>query len=129
MMSNRLGKNEPFHYTSAQQEQQFFAGFAKDYLIYLGNPLPSKKKIVAFQSLLSHVWLRRTLWLDGRLTDQERRCLYLSAQGKSLKEIAVFLDISVRHVERHRQAIFQKLGCKNIAEAITLGIRYGEIMI
>ncbi|MGC1182832.1 response regulator transcription factor [Legionella sp.] len=75
------------------------------------------------------MWLRRTLYLDGRLTDQERRCLYLSAQGKSLKEIAIVLNISVRHAERHRQSIFQKLECKNIAESIALGIRYGEITL
>ncbi|MGC1183407.1 response regulator transcription factor, partial [Legionella sp.] len=63
------------------------------------------------------------------LTEQERRCLYLSAQGKSLKEIASFLAITVRRVERHRQAIFRKMECKNIAEAIALGIRYGEITL
>ena len=128
-MTNQFGKSHLFHHLSAVHEQQFFTSFAKDYLIHLGNYQPSKKQIAACLSLLSHVWLRRTLYLDGRLTDAERRCLYLSAQGKSLKEIALFLGITSRHVERHRQAIFHKLECNNIAKAIALGIRYGEITI
>jgi DNA-binding CsgD family transcriptional regulator len=126
-MTNLSIKKDRFHGRSARQEQQFFASFAQDYLIYFGNPQPSKKQVAACQGLLSHVWLRRTLCLDSRLTEQERRCLYLSAQGKRLKDIAAFLNISVRCVERYRQSVFQKLECNNIAEAIALGVRYGEI--
>ena len=66
---------------------------------------------------------------DRRLTKREQNCLYLSAQGKGIKEIASFLKMSDRRVVQYRQAIFQKLGCKNIVEAITVEIRYGEIDI
>ncbi|WP_269570399.1 LuxR C-terminal-related transcriptional regulator [Legionella tunisiensis] len=41
--------------------------------------------------------------------------------------MAFFLNLSERQVERHRNTIFQKLECKNIAEAIAKGLRYGEI--
>jgi len=110
-----------------RKEEAFFESFAKDYLVYLGNPRPSSQQISEIKGLLSHVWLRRTLVLDKRLTPREQQCLYLSAQGKKIAEIALFLNISARQVERHRQAILQKLGSKNLAEAIAVGLRYGAI--
>jgi DNA-binding CsgD family transcriptional regulator len=38
-----------------------------------------------------------------------------------------YFKITVRQVEFYRQAIFKKLLCKNIGEAIAKGLRYGEI--
>lgn len=62
--------------------------------------------------------------LDGHLTPREKTCLHLSAQGISNLAIAGFLDIHERTVEKIRESIFKKLGCKNICEAVALGIRY-----
>jgi len=109
----------------SQKEAAFFEAFAKDYLAYLGNPKPSSHHINEIKDLLSHVWLRRALFLDERLTPKEQECLYLSAQGKNIADIALFLKVSTRQVERHRQAIMQKLGAKNFIEAVTIGLRYG----
>lgn len=111
----------------AEQEDKFFENFAKDYLMYLGNPKPSKMHIKEMQSMLSHVWLRRKISLDIRLTEREKQCLYLSAQGKSNKEIARFFNKSIRRIEFIRQSIFEKLSCKNIPEAVVKGFQYGEI--
>jgi DNA-binding CsgD family transcriptional regulator len=111
----------------SEQEDKFFENFSKDYLIYLGNSKPTKKQITEMISILSHVWLKRRVCLDLRLTEREKQCLYLSALGKSIKEIARYFKVTVRQVELYRQAIFKKLFCKNIGEAIAKGLRYGEI--
>jgi DNA-binding CsgD family transcriptional regulator len=77
--------------------------------------------------LLSNTWIRQPICFDLRLSAQEKQCLYLSAQGKGLKEIAAFLKVSIRRATQYRQSIFQKLGCKNITSAIIVGLRFGEI--
>ncbi|MFW2533670.1 MULTISPECIES: response regulator transcription factor, partial [unclassified Legionella] len=101
--------------------------FAKNYLDYLGNSNPTHKQLAEIQALLSNTWIRLPICFDLRLSEQEKQCLYLSAQGKGLKEIASFLNVSMRRVTQYRQAIFKKLGCRNITSAIIVGIRYGVI--
>lgn len=108
-------------------DNPFFKTFAKNYLNHLGNGEPTRKQLAEFQDLLSHIWIRQPVCFDLRLTEQERQCLYLSAQGKRLKEIAAFLNVSTKRITQYRQSIIQKLGCKNITSAIIVGIRYGEI--
>jgi DNA-binding NarL/FixJ family response regulator len=51
---------------------------------------------------------RRGVLLD-ELTDREREVLGLIAEGRSNRAIAGQLSLSPRAVERHVQAIFQKL--------------------
>ncbi|STX39360.1 response regulator transcription factor [Legionella feeleii] len=108
-------------------DSPFFKVFAKNYLDYLGNSNPTHKQLAEIQALLSNTWIRLPIHFDLRLSEQEKQCLYLSAQGKGLKEIAVFLEVSMRRVTQYRQAIFKKLGCRNITSAIIVGIRYGVI--
>jgi len=50
-----------------------------------------------------------------QLTNREQTILLLLAQGKSNKEVAVALDISVRTVETHRKNIKRKLGISSTA--------------
>ncbi|HHF7343705.1 TPA: response regulator transcription factor [Legionella feeleii] len=108
-------------------DSPFFQVFAKNYLDYLGNSKPTHKQLAEIQVLLSNTWIRLPICFDLRLSEQEKQCLYLSAQGKGLKEIAAFLNVSMRRVTQYRQAIFKKLGCRNITSAIIVGIRYGVI--
>lgn len=126
MNSHTINKKDFINHHTAKQKQ-FFKSFAKDYLNYLGNPNPTNKQLVEIQALLSRAWIQRPICVDGRLTNREQQCLYLSSMGKGIKDIALFLGISERQVERHRNNIFQKLECKNIAESIAKGLRYGEI--
>jgi two-component system, NarL family, response regulator NreC len=51
-----------------------------------------------------------------RLTKQEVQVLKLIAKGNSSKEIGRALYIGSRTVETHRQKIYLKTGCKNIAD-------------
>ena len=52
----------------------------------------------------------------GKLTQRQREVLQLIAEGKSMKEIARILDISVRTVEFHKNGLVQQLGLRTIAE-------------
>ena len=51
------------------------------------------------------------------------------ADGLGNKEIACKLQISDHTVKFHISSIFAKLGAGNRAEAVTLGIRLGVILI
>lgn len=61
------------------------------------------------------------------LTTREREILKLVAEGKSSKEIATLLNISIRTVEHHRATIMEKLNLKNMAELIKYAIQKGYI--
>jgi DNA-binding CsgD family transcriptional regulator/pimeloyl-ACP methyl ester carboxylesterase len=50
--------------------------------------------------------------LDGRLSMRENQVLKLIAEGKSNKEIASELTLSVRTVERHVGSIYAKIGVR-----------------
>lgn len=61
------------------------------------------------------------------LTAREREILQLLAEGKSNKEVAVKLDISVYTAETHRKRILQKLGLHSSAELVLYAVRKGII--
>lgn len=65
---------------------------------------------------------------ESRLTDltpREREVLQLLAVGKSNKEVAVSLDISLGTAKKHRENLQRKLGCGSGAEMARLAIREG----
>ena len=103
--------------------------FARDYLNWLGNSKPTGKQNEVLQALLTHSRQRQARGFDFCLTELEKRCLYLAAEGKRLKETAACLGLSRRKLSQCRQSILQKMGCNNITSAVILGIRYGEISI
>jgi two-component system response regulator NreC len=61
------------------------------------------------------------------LTTREREILQLFAEGKSVKEVATLLDLSLYTVETHRSNIFQKLDLHSAAELILYAVRKGVI--
>jgi two-component system response regulator NreC len=61
------------------------------------------------------------------LTPREREILQLVAEGKSSKEIANLLDLSVYTVETHRARAMQKLNLHGIPELILYAVRKGII--
>jgi len=58
-----------------------------------------------------------------RLTPREREILQLLAEGKSNKEVANLLGISVNTAEAHRANIMLKLGLHSLAELVHYAIR------
>ena len=59
------------------------------------------------------------------LTAREREVLQLMAEGKTTKEIAYSLDLSVKTVEAHRQKIMEKSNIHSVAELTKYAIREG----
>jgi DNA-binding NarL/FixJ family response regulator len=61
------------------------------------------------------------------LSAREREILQLVAEGKSSKEIANLLNLSVYTVETHRGNIMQKLNLRGIPELILYAVRKGIV--
>ena len=59
------------------------------------------------------------------LTNREREVLQLLAEGKSTKQIALKLHISVKTVETHRRQMMDKLDIHTVAELTKYAIRKG----
>ena len=59
------------------------------------------------------------------LTNKEREVLQLVAEGKSTKEIAQALSITVKTVETHRHNIMNRLSIRSIAQLTKYAIRQG----
>jgi len=59
----------------------------------------------------------------GRLTPREREIVQLLAEGKSNKEAATMLGISVKTIETHRANIMLKLNVHSITELVHYAIR------
>jgi DNA-binding NarL/FixJ family response regulator len=60
---------------------------------------------------------------DSLLTSREREIVQLLTEGRTNKEVASLLNISVRTVEAHRAAIMNKLGINSLAELVHYAIR------
>jgi two-component system response regulator NreC len=61
------------------------------------------------------------------LTTREREILQLIAEGKSNKEIAAALNLSLYTVETHRGNLMEKLGLHTVPELILYAVRKGVI--
>ena len=61
------------------------------------------------------------------LTGREREILQLVAEGKSNKDVANLLNLSVYTVETHRSNIMQKLSLKGVPELTLYAVRKGII--
>jgi DNA-binding NarL/FixJ family response regulator len=59
----------------------------------------------------------------GRLTAREREIVQLLAEGKTNKEVANTLQISVKTVETHRSNIMEKLHLGSLSELVRYAIR------
>ncbi|MEO3417338.1 response regulator transcription factor [Roseovarius sp. CAU 1744] len=62
-----------------------------------------------------------------QLTNREQTILLQLAQGKSNKEVAIDLDISVRTVETHRKNIKRKLGISSTAGLTRYAMAHGVL--
>lgn len=73
--------------------------------------------------------LRHTTASDSYelLSTREREVLQLLAEGRSGKEAAAILNVSVSTLETHRNRIFQKLNLQNLPELILYAVRRGLI--
>jgi DNA-binding CsgD family transcriptional regulator len=61
--------------------------------------------------------------LRNRLTPREREIVQLLAEGKSSKEVAVSLNISVKTAETHRANIMRKLELHSVSELVRYAVK------
>lgn len=59
----------------------------------------------------------------ARVTPREREIIQLLAEGKSNKEVAAILGISVKTAETHRAAIMRKLNLHSLSELVRYAVR------
>ncbi len=64
-----------------------------------------------------------------RLTHREKEVLKLVAEGRTNKEIAAMLSLSVKTVMGHRANTMEKLGLHNRTELVKFALRHGLINI
>jgi DNA-binding NarL/FixJ family response regulator len=59
----------------------------------------------------------------SRLTSREREIVQLLAEGKSSKEVALALGISVKTAETHRANIMRKLELHSVSELVRYAVK------
>lgn len=64
---------------------------------------------------------------DQTISPREFEILELFSSGYRTNEISAQLKISENTVKNHRKKILQKLGCNNVAQAVSLAAMYGFI--
>ena len=61
------------------------------------------------------------------LTGREREIVQLLAEGRTCKEVAVALGISVKTAETHRTNVMRKLGMHSVSELVRLAVKHHMI--
>lgn len=98
---------------TAYQGDLFFSSEIKKKLVssYINDPSPTIE-----------------IYRYEKLSIQEKKVFLLIVKGKSTKLIADKLCISSKTVEKHRAAIYQKMGMKNTIEMTHYAIKNGILM-
>jgi DNA-binding NarL/FixJ family response regulator len=76
----------------------------------------------------SHTSSKQELVLPN-LTLREREVVQLLAEGKSTKEVAVVLGMSVKTAETHRSNLMRKLGLHSVSELVLYSVRNNIVQI
>jgi DNA-binding NarL/FixJ family response regulator len=63
------------------------------------------------------------------LSPRQREILQLIAEGRSTKEIAAHLDLSIKTVETHRTELMERLGIHGVAGLVRYAIRTGIVRV
>jgi len=88
-----------------------------------------QKNLTYFSSQTGQAVLRPDLRGNRRspekdtLTRREKQVIQLLAEGKSTKEVAALLDLSVKTAETHRSNIMSKLGLHSVSELVLYAVR------
>ncbi|HKS76839.1 MAG TPA: response regulator transcription factor [Terriglobales bacterium] len=98
-----------------QHNRTFFTARVAEMVLssYRGKSGPSAKPEVALPNL----------------TPREREVVQLLAEGKSSKEVATHLNLSVKTAETHRSNIMRKLGLHSVSELVLYAVRNNIIQV
>jgi DNA-binding NarL/FixJ family response regulator len=78
-------------------------------------------------AVLLDAYVNRREPVDDPLSPRERQVLQLVAEGKTTKEVAVVLDISVKTADSHRSRLMKKLDIHETAGLVRYAIRRGLV--
>jgi len=73
--------------------------------------------------------LKKENELGDILTAREREVIQLLAEGKTSKEVAVALKLSVKTAETHRTNLMRKLGLHSVADLTRYAVRNGIVHV
>ena len=59
----------------------------------------------------------------SRLTSRQREVVQLLAEGRSTKEVAALLNISLKTAEAHRSNLMRRLNCHSVSEVVRYALR------
>jgi DNA-binding NarL/FixJ family response regulator len=85
------------------------------------TPRATEVMLTNFNEGRTHTEVPETM--RDRLTSREREIVQLLAEGKSSKEVASSLCISVKTAETHRANIMRRLDCHSVTELVRYAIR------
>jgi len=91
----------------------------KDYLSFFYNPSLKKYHLNEIIHLLNYRYFKEF----NILTEQERKCLYLAGQGKTIKDTANILNVGFHTAREYREDSIKKINATNITEA---AVKYYE---
>ena len=91
------------------------------HLIYIGRIGPDEYLLRLVEGGLDDD--RTVLKQKLAVTEREAEVLLWIARGKSNRDIAEFLDLSPRTVNKHLEQIYAKLGVENRTSAAALAVR------
>jgi DNA-binding NarL/FixJ family response regulator len=66
---------------------------------------------------------------ENILTSREREVIQLLAEGKTSKEVAVALKLSVKTAETHRTNLMRKLDLHSVADLTRYAVRNGIVHV
>ena len=76
---------------------------------------------------LVEAYLGKTKFSHVPLTSRQRQVLQLVAEGKTTKEVASLLGVSIKTAESHRSSLMEKLSIHETAGLVRYAIRIGLI--
>jgi DNA-binding NarL/FixJ family response regulator len=83
----------------------------------------SKVASMVLEGYLKRVTNATVAPVRNRLTPREREIVQLLAEGKSTKEVAVALNLSVKTAETHRANIMRKLQFHSVSDLVLYAVR------
>ncbi len=66
---------------------------------------------------------------EPSVSPREREIVQLLAEGKSTKEVAFILDLSIKTVETHRSNVMRKLGIHSVSELVLYAVRNNIVQV
>ena len=93
--------------------------------VYLGEPVLHPTVMRKLMDRCKTITPQQREIQTNDLSEREMEVLKLAVSGKSNKDIAETLNISLRTVQAHMRSIFNKLGVGSRSEAIVSGLKRG----